>query len=273
MPAIELIERPCPTLVTPYYELGSLDSFKPDDKRQAYRCAFLQILLALRWLHSRGTVHRDIKPENFLVESADPLKIVIADFGLSKESANERLQTFCGTPGYCAPEVYPGNSDDGYGKEADIWSLGIMMLGLMHRLPDMPTLPPFQDHSRQRIWALIWSKLVYEELAKWTEDSDLVKDIIVDMVKTNPNDRPTSEQCLQRGLSSSLFRRNVEELIVVGDTEVATPAEAAWQTEVTSNDGGTTPRPQSPIDLAKDLDEDGSPPGNGRPSKCPRRVS
>ena len=245
MPAIDLIEKPKPALVTPYYELGSLESFKPVDKRHTYRCAFLQTLLALRWLHSRGIIHRDIKPENFLVESAQPLKIVIADFGLSKESASERLQTFCGTAGYCAPEMYPGNSSDGYGKEADIWSLGIMMLRLMHGLPTTSKPPPFQDYAAQRTWASIWTQLVQQELITWTHDSDLVKEIIENMVEEDPTFRPTADECLQAGLRNGLFRRDSDDLIVTDVAEVATPAEVAWQTD-SSEDSGKTLGLQSP---------------------------
>ena len=52
------------------------------------RPAFRQILEGLAFMHAHGVAHRDIKPENVLVvdpPSEDaPLKLVLADFGLSR---------------------------------------------------------------------------------------------------------------------------------------------------------------------------------------------
>ena len=164
------------------------------------------------------------------------------------------------------------------------------MFGLIHHLPDMPELPPFQNHSKQRKWASTWSKLVHEELTKWTDDSDLVKAIIEDMIEDDPDDRPTAEQCLRRGLNVGLFRRNLDDFIIADDIEVATPAEVAWQTD-SSEDGRNTPKPESPRpkhpsvvsrltgvplednDSVDDLGDDGSPLRGNRPSKRPRHAS
>ena len=44
------------------------------------------------------------------------------------------LQRKCGTPSYVAPEILDG--DDGYGKPADMWSVGVVMfLVLRGKLP------------------------------------------------------------------------------------------------------------------------------------------
>lgn len=246
MPVIDLVEEAgLFAIVMPYYKLGNLQEYKPLDKHYTYERAFLQILLALSWLHSREVVHRDVKPENFLVEAEAPLNIIIADFGLSNVTTDHLLKTFCGTYLYCAPEVYPGNSD-GYGPKADVWSLGVMMLRLMYRLPDAPDFPRVRNDANLREWVKIWSTRLREELTEWTDDYDLVMDILFNMIKADPEERFTADQCLLKGLENGLFRKSQDGYIIgANDTEVDTPAEAAWQAD-SLEDGPKTPLPQPP---------------------------
>lgn len=65
------------------------------------------------------------QPENLLFSQVgDGAKIMIGDFGLSKIfNEEEIMQTACGTPGYVAPEVLMRK---GYGREVDLWSLGVI---------------------------------------------------------------------------------------------------------------------------------------------------
>ena len=92
------------------------------------------MMAALRYLHSMLVVHRDIKPSNLMFASDDPdssgyLKLVLCDFGLAHQlsSASERLTTYCGTPGYMAPEVLTRD----YSKEVDLWAVGVSFFSLL----------------------------------------------------------------------------------------------------------------------------------------------
>lgn len=88
--------------------------------------AIRPIVDAIKYCHASGIVHRDIKPENLLYSSKDAKGSVvkISDFGLARFVNNELATTACGTPGYVAPEVLKGT---GYGKEVDIWSIGVVL--------------------------------------------------------------------------------------------------------------------------------------------------
>ena len=79
------------------------------------------LVLTLEHLHERNIIYRDLKPENIMIDEEGYTKLI--DFGTSK-LIKDRTYTVAGTAHYMAPEVISGT---GYGLEADLWSLGIML--------------------------------------------------------------------------------------------------------------------------------------------------
>ena len=80
-----------------------------------------QIVLGLKFLHSKKIIYQDLKPENILLDSNGYIKL--ADFGAAKYVSQTRnYKTFIGTADYIAPEVLKKMP---YSKAVDWWSLGI----------------------------------------------------------------------------------------------------------------------------------------------------
>lgn len=66
---------------------------------------FVQICMALEFVHSRRVIHRDIKTQNIFLTGNNTVKL--GDFGISKvlESTTQVAITVVGTPYYMPPEA------------------------------------------------------------------------------------------------------------------------------------------------------------------------
>jgi len=82
---------------------------------------FVQMALALQYLHSRRILHRDLKTANVFLTSGGIIKL--GDFGVSRvlSATTELAKTFVGTPYYLSPELL---NNSPYGQASDVWALG-----------------------------------------------------------------------------------------------------------------------------------------------------
>lgn len=176
-----------------------------------------QILQGLKYLHEQNIIHRDLKLENILIASSSDtiFRIILTDFGVARcMQKGKRLSTFVGTPEYTAPEIQrlKGRSQvekensSGYGKEVDLWSLGVIMFLLLSG-----NSPSFTDGVKE--------KQVDFRDPVWKSVSRQAKDLISNLLKTNPPDRFTVKQCL----SHPWFARHSSRLTKLYETRILKP--------------------------------------------------
>uniref|UniRef100_A0A7N9AVI0 cGMP-dependent protein kinase n=1 Tax=Mastacembelus armatus TaxID=205130 RepID=A0A7N9AVI0_9TELE len=82
---------------------------------------------ALTFLHCRGVIYRDVKPENVVLDEHGYAKL-IGSRCLKRVEMGQKTWTFCGTPGYAAPEII---LNKGHTISADFWSLGVFVFELL----------------------------------------------------------------------------------------------------------------------------------------------
>ncbi|CAM9422057.1 unnamed protein product, partial [Laminaria digitata] len=155
------------------------------------RDCIVQVTKAILYCHENGIVHRDLKPENLLYSDFDETKAVIklADFGLAKLlTADAMLTTACGTPGYVAPEILEAQP---YGKEVDMWSVGVIAYILLCGFP------PFYDENSSAMFKAIKAGRYDFPSPFWDDIQPGAKDMIGCLLMLDTEKRYTAQQLLQ----------------------------------------------------------------------------
>uniref|UniRef100_A0A7N0UN47 mitogen-activated protein kinase kinase kinase n=1 Tax=Kalanchoe fedtschenkoi TaxID=63787 RepID=A0A7N0UN47_KALFE len=143
-----------------------------------------QILQGLKYLHDRDLVHRDIKCANILVDADGSVKL--ADFGLAKAAKLNDVKSCKGTAFWMAPEVV-NRKNQGYGRAADIWSLGCTVLEMLTQKTPYYPLECMQALFR------IGRGMPPDVPEKLSVDA---RDFILKCIQVNPDNRPTAAQLL-----------------------------------------------------------------------------
>ena len=171
----------------------------------------LEILLALKSIHDANVIHQDIKPENILLFKQNKFyQSQLCDFGISCFfNPFEKNIDIASTPYYRAPEIYTQN----YNKKIDIWALGTILYELK---TNKILLSSLDNNINKSILHTIYNILPNEcypnddiikrdknffkkEIKKLKfeiEKNDEVYDLLINMLKIDPNERYDVNQCL-----------------------------------------------------------------------------
>ena len=109
----------------------------------------IQVVSALRFLHSVHVIFRDLKAGNVLVWSLDPDYLInckVTDFNISAYTDAGGTRGFSGTKGFVAPEVAHVNKAKErsiYNHTADVFSFGMLLYQMIARRRPFHNLPSY----------------------------------------------------------------------------------------------------------------------------------
>jgi serine/threonine protein kinase len=120
------------------------------------------IVMGMKYVHSRGFMHRDLKPSNILLD--EDWRGVICDFGLSRSlSATDLPGPHEGTLEYAAPEQWEPR--DCYTEKVDVFAFGLVAYEIIRGYPvvsqarpsRLPEVPASFGSVMQNVIAHCWS--------------------------------------------------------------------------------------------------------------------
>jgi len=212
-------------IVTEYCEGGDLDvklhHWKKTGKEvddSVVVTWFIQLVLAVQYMHQRRVLHRDLKARNIFLKNN---MIKIGDFGISRilVNTNDIATTVTGTPYYMAPEIL---KHEGYNSKSDIWSLGVILyemctlkkpfggenlVSVMFKIVsgDIPSLPNLFDRELKKIFTRMLerepsSRISASEILKTSYITQHLQNLTEDMSAT------------MKGLNNAKLKRESREI-------------------------------------------------------------
>uniref|UniRef100_A0A8C5ZTU2 Interferon-induced, double-stranded RNA-activated protein kinase n=1 Tax=Marmota marmota marmota TaxID=9994 RepID=A0A8C5ZTU2_MARMA len=129
---------------------------------------FEQIAEGVHYIHSKDLIHRDLKPSNIFLVGEKQIKI--GDFGLVTTLKNDELRTRKkGTWRYMSPEQI---SSEEYGKEVDIFALGLILAELLYICPTISETVKVNNLKEKKS---LLQKLLSKEPQKRPDTSEILK--------------------------------------------------------------------------------------------------
>ncbi|KAM6256703.1 serine/threonine-protein kinase Nek4 isoform 2-T2 [Porphyrio hochstetteri] len=147
---------------------------------------FVQIAMALQYLHEKHILHRDLKTQNVFLTRTNIIKV--GDLGIARvlENQYDMACTLIGTPYYMSPELF---SNKPYNYKSDIWALGCCVY-------EMATLK--HAFNAKDMNSLVY-RIIEGKLPPMPKDySPQLVEIIRTMLSKKPEERPSVKSILRQ---------------------------------------------------------------------------
>ncbi|NXA20751.1 NEK4 kinase, partial [Ibidorhyncha struthersii] len=147
---------------------------------------FVQIAMALQYLHEKHILHRDLKTQNVFLTRTNIIKV--GDLGIARvlENQYDMASTLIGTPYYMSPELF---SNKPYNYKSDVWALGCCVY-------EMATLK--HAFNAKDMNSLVY-RIIEGKLPPMPKDySPQLVEIIRTMLSKKPEERPSVKSILRQ---------------------------------------------------------------------------
>ncbi|XP_044529350.1 serine/threonine-protein kinase Nek4 isoform X2 [Gracilinanus agilis] len=147
---------------------------------------FVQIAMALQYLHEKHILHRDLKTQNVFLTRTNIIKV--GDLGIARvlENQYDMASTLIGTPYYMSPELF---SNKPYNYKSDVWALGCCVY-------EMATLK--HAFNAKDMNSLVYRIIEGKPPPVPKEYSPQLAELIRTMLNKKPEERPSVRSILRQ---------------------------------------------------------------------------
>ena len=165
-------------------------------KETELRKMMKRIIQGVQLLHKNGIAHRDLKLDNIMFNNRD-MKVIDLGSGCFIQTYKDNIHSckgFRGTSQYMAPELIELQNEISKIRNLDQFKIDNYALGVTFKylmfMNKKPNLRNYTEH-------IFLSFETVKEQVRSTKYSEEIKDMVIDLMRYDPDDRISLEECLR----------------------------------------------------------------------------